>query len=565
MNRLEDKSITISEALQHIKSGEYVMPAFQRNFVWSMEKIEKLWDYILCGYPIATFLFWHVDTNNVKDNTCFCEFLRDVKFKSRKEPIDENYSLKNLNPETTDTAILDGQQRLTSLFISLYGTTGIQAKNEKGKTAGRSITSLLIELDEIEAKKPNKDESMKYGIKFTTKRRSSTQFDIKDILNDKYQNKKTREAAIEEFISHVSSDKEYARNILRTLYNKIFEEKLVRYTDSFGMDQEMALEMFVRFNSAGKSLTKVEITMSILEVHWPEARIKFKQLLDGPYKGFKNDFIIRAAFMVHDYVSVRSDTFNRKLVNNLKDNWNKFEQALTNLKELFEEMEMKIEIERFKSSWTVLLPIIYSIYHDPDYKNNIKAIQKYLLRAIFFKFFLSNTRVKLERIRKYIDKNEYKITVEMLNKIDGLSVTDGRIDDVLNYEKSDKFANEVFHYLSLDLLDTTSEYKLANLHPENSLKKDHRPHLVDEESWKDWCNNCNKLPNLYLVEGSRKRSNSSNKELIDYYNEMNKAQQIEFKKNAMIPDQVSLEIEKFGKFYEVRKALLADKIRELLG
>lgn len=59
MSVLIDSSITIYEALQNIKDGKYVMPAFQRQYVWSMEQIEKLWDSILLDYPIATFLFWY--------------------------------------------------------------------------------------------------------------------------------------------------------------------------------------------------------------------------------------------------------------------------------------------------------------------------------------------------------------------------------------------------------------------------------------------------------------------------------------------------------------------------
>ena len=47
MSVLIDSSITIYEALQNIKDGKYVMPAFQRKDVWSMEQIEKLWDSIL--------------------------------------------------------------------------------------------------------------------------------------------------------------------------------------------------------------------------------------------------------------------------------------------------------------------------------------------------------------------------------------------------------------------------------------------------------------------------------------------------------------------------------------
>lgn len=69
MSRLIDESITIHEVLNNIKTGKYVMPAFQRQFVWGMEKIEKLWDSILLDYPISTFLFWHVDDSNVTCDT----------------------------------------------------------------------------------------------------------------------------------------------------------------------------------------------------------------------------------------------------------------------------------------------------------------------------------------------------------------------------------------------------------------------------------------------------------------------------------------------------------------
>ena len=70
MSKLHDNSITIYDALRHIQEGKYVMPAFQRQYVWNMEQIEKLWDSILLDYPIATFLFWHVIMSVV--NAGFC-------------------------------------------------------------------------------------------------------------------------------------------------------------------------------------------------------------------------------------------------------------------------------------------------------------------------------------------------------------------------------------------------------------------------------------------------------------------------------------------------------------
>lgn len=134
--RFVDNSITIYEALENIKNGKYVMPAFQRQYVWNMEQIEKLWDSILLDYPIATFLFWHVDDDNVSWDTYFCNFLSEVSFDSRKQAVSVNYELSNINVKITDTAVLDGQQRLTSLFLSLLGQAYVKQKYARRTAVG---------------------------------------------------------------------------------------------------------------------------------------------------------------------------------------------------------------------------------------------------------------------------------------------------------------------------------------------------------------------------------------------------------------------------------------------
>lgn len=131
MSQLRDNSITIYDAVTNIKNGKYVMPAFQRQFVWSMEKIEKLWDSILQGYPISAFLYWHIDENNVSWDTLFCDFMKDIRFDSMKKADNINYELRTVDLNLTNTAILDGQQRLTSLYITLFGDTGIRQKHQR--------------------------------------------------------------------------------------------------------------------------------------------------------------------------------------------------------------------------------------------------------------------------------------------------------------------------------------------------------------------------------------------------------------------------------------------------
>jgi uncharacterized protein with ParB-like and HNH nuclease domain len=229
---MKDNSMTIYEVLLKIKNGKYIMPAFQRQFVWNMEQIEKLWDSILLNYPIATFLFWHVDDSNVTWDTYFCNFLSTVTFDSRKAADSVNYELTSIDIKNTDTAVLDGQQRLTSLYLSLFGEAYIRPNYARKKTGEKIFTKLLIELNKNRTLIDEEDyNSKKFDIKFSDKigKTSPTQFDVKNILDEKYEDENTRENAIEEVIANVPTDsKDYARNILQTLSKRIFNEKLIR-------------------------------------------------------------------------------------------------------------------------------------------------------------------------------------------------------------------------------------------------------------------------------------------------------------------------------------------------
>ncbi len=562
MSRLKDNNISIYEALQNIKEGKYIMPAFQRQFVWGMEQIEKLWDSILLDYPIATFLFWHVDDSNVSWDTYFCSFLSEVTFNSRKQADTVNFELTGINVKKTDTAVLDGQQRLTSLFLSLFGQAYIRPNYARRKSGDKIVTKLLIELNNNKVTVDEEEyNSKKFDITFSEKvgRVSPTQFELKNILNQRFQDETTRENAIEEAIVNVPADsKEYARNILRRLYNKIFVEKLVRYTEITDMKQDDALEMFVRFNSGGKALRKSEITMSILEAYWPSAKTEFGKILVDSYEGFGTDFIIRAALML--YGDVVKSNINKKIAEDLKNDWSGFKKALINLESLLK--EMKIDVNRFSRSWNVLLPIIYYVYFNPDYAKNIKGVRAYLLRAIFFTYFQSGTTGKLQQMKSNINSFDYEITTEMLDQMTDLRVTDGKIEDILNSEKGSRVVGEVLYYLNLNWTNKNFKYEQDHLHPDNRFNES-KPISVTIEDWKRWRGMRNRLPNLHLLEG---RSNGSKNDmrLVDYYNDMNDDQKEEFRKQAMIPEDIHLEIEDFEKFYEARKVILTERIRELL-
>lgn len=58
------QSVMIDEIVTGISKREYLIPAFQREYVWDTERVERLFDSIMRGYPISSMLFWQVKSKN---------------------------------------------------------------------------------------------------------------------------------------------------------------------------------------------------------------------------------------------------------------------------------------------------------------------------------------------------------------------------------------------------------------------------------------------------------------------------------------------------------------------
>lgn len=111
-----ESPLTIAEVIKDISASRYVLPSIQREFVWGTTQIERLFDSLMQGYPIGAFLFWEITKNHYGDYH-FYRFLDHYHERnSRHNP------KANLTGEDHIMAVLDGQQRLTSLYIGLKGS-----------------------------------------------------------------------------------------------------------------------------------------------------------------------------------------------------------------------------------------------------------------------------------------------------------------------------------------------------------------------------------------------------------------------------------------------------------
>ncbi|MCY9696419.1 DUF262 domain-containing protein [Paenibacillus alginolyticus] len=125
----EPQSRTFSSLISDIEKGQIKIPQFQRDFVWDIQKSAQLMDSIVKGYPIGTFIFWRTK-----------ERLRSVRnFGNLKLP-------DTVEGEYVDF-VLDGQQRMTSLFASLKGAK-IVRDNGKEDDYGEIYLDLTADEDD---------------------------------------------------------------------------------------------------------------------------------------------------------------------------------------------------------------------------------------------------------------------------------------------------------------------------------------------------------------------------------------------------------------------------------
>ncbi len=107
------ESKKISEVVTELNIN-FFLPHIQRELVWTDKQIYRLFDSLLRGYPIGTFLFWKIQDK--KDEIAKLEFIKDYKKKESKNSVNSEID------KPYYWLVLDGQQRLQSFYIALRGS-----------------------------------------------------------------------------------------------------------------------------------------------------------------------------------------------------------------------------------------------------------------------------------------------------------------------------------------------------------------------------------------------------------------------------------------------------------
>jgi len=359
-----------SDLINEIQKGIIKIPKFQREFVWSIDKTAKLLDSILKGYPIGTFILWQTD-----------------------ERINEIKNVGNLEiPDTPDGTkvqyVLDGQQRITSLFAAYLGAQ-IQKTGEKKVTDYRNI---FVNLDNDISE--NEDQVI------TAEPTGKKHLSLCDVLNFSYSKAKElsdrfSEEELETIDAYSTAFKTYE-----------FSTAVLRKEDI-----DSAIEVFTRINTGGQTLTLFEIMSAKTydEPQYFDMQIKWdgfiKELKDIKYEGVSSTVILSLLSLVLS----RTKECKRKVILALDKQAiiDTRDSAVSALKDSIDYFRTtyRIPVSQLLPYDSLLVPFAYFFYLN---KEKPKADQRKYMEEFFWRMSLSfryssSTESKLAQDIKRID------------------------------------------------------------------------------------------------------------------------------------------------------------------
>lgn len=471
--------ITIKEAIDNIYNRYYLIPAIQRKFTWSSEQIEMLFDSIMRGYPISSFMFWKICDPKLKSDYKFYQFLTNYK---------EFFADDNLDIDTAGVpdfeAVVDGQQRLTSLYIGLRGTYAYKMPRKWLKDNEDSIPTRRLYLCLSESVNQEYDNQKKYDFRFLTSEeymelsKRSTWFLVKEILDlDSLQK-------VNKYINdnHLQGN-EYASDTLIGLFSQIHKEPLINFYLQEEQDSDKVLEIFIRANSGGTPLTFSDLLMSISSANWKtiDARKEIKDVIDKVYEIGKPSFIISKDFILKtclvlyiDNIKFQIKNFTQSNVKLFEDNWSEIKKSILAAFTLFEKLGFNDKSFRAKNA---AIPIIYYIHrhnladkiNTPLYdKEDKEIIAKWLILSFIKSIFGGQSDSVIATIRSVLRETKS-------NKFPAQEIMDAFKSESKNYSIDDDFitglleaqkdSNEAFYLLRL--LYPKLDYQDPNLHQDH--------------------------------------------------------------------------------------------------
>lgn len=509
---------TIVAALTRIQQKQYVLPALQREFVWKPEQIERLFDSLMQGYPFGTFLLWKV-TPATSAKFRFYDFILNYHERDAAHCPE----LPALHNESVH-AVLDGQQRLSSLNIGLRGSMAHKAPN-KWRTSPDAYPRRSLHLNVLAPLEPDED-GIVYDFRF---RKDSDGGRVDGALWLKVSDVLGMQAGPAMLSSLMSkglagAELERAFATLDRLYRVVHTEPLIHFYEEETQEIARVLNIFIRLNSGGTVLSYSDLLLSTAVAQWKnlDARAEIHTLVDelnrtGTGFDFSHDFVLKAGLMLADIASVgfKVENFTPANMTKLEGQWQEIRTALVRAVDLTASFGFNGQTLRADSA---LLPIAYYLYARsvPDnyvthsqFATDRERIRKWLACSLLKASGIwgSGLDTLLTALREVIQKSDRsrfpdaELRQAMDTRGKTLQFSAAEIEDLLSMEYGDK---RMFVLLSLlfPFVDLRNQFHIDHVFPISRFTSAKlRAADIGDDKIDTMRGQANLLPNLQLLDG----------------------------------------------------------------
>ncbi|MGV9860928.1 DUF262 domain-containing protein [Gordonia sp. NPDC003425] len=568
--------------LTAIHKREYLMPAIQREFVWDADQITKLVDSLMRGYPVGSFLLWDVKPETAQSYT-FYEFL--TNYHERDHP----YADKATVPAGSGTtAVLDGQQRLTSLNIALYGSLSEKKKYAWWNSANAFPTKRLY-LNLVDD--PDDEElGTKYDLRFLTDQDAAADDGdadkwfrvgaVLDLAN-------AGPAIMKELEKRGIAGSADAFQRLYDLYEAVRVLKPMNYFLVTDQDADKVLEIFVRVNSGGTTLSYSDLLLSMATNQWQDldAREEVRSLVSeinsnaGRQFSFSKDVVLKTALTIAD-VDVRFKVTNFTHTNMAKVEaaWPQIRGALLRAATLLQQFGYN---ERNLTANSVIIPVAHYLHlrdaGDSYLDSSADAadrlvLQRWVTRSLVKRgIWGSGLDTLLTRIRDVLQDNSESgfpaAAIEDAMAVAGKSLTfeSAEIDELLNLKYGGQRTFSVLSVLYPGL-DLSKKFHEDHIFPKSRFTRKKLLNAgIPIEKVDDYLEVVNLLPNLQLLAGTANIEKQDSLPAVW----IESAFPSEDKRSTYLSDNdldgLSLDLGEFLSFFEERKRRIRERLIAVLG
>ncbi len=266
----------LTDLMKAVDSGAAQLPDFQRGWVWDDGRIRELILSVIHNFPVGAAMFLEYGNES-------------IHFKHK--PIEGSGANPDIEP---DELILDGQQRLTSLYNALYSKNPVHTKTDKGKEIDR-----YYYLDIEKALDPSADDD-KVVVSIPATKQVTSEFGRKIDIDLSTRRNEFKQKMFPLNIILNSSEEQgwqndyyayynYAKDIIQQ-FTELFS-KIITPTQKYAMPvisldketpKEAVCQVFENVNTGGVSLTVFELVTAIfamdnfqLRKDWEERKEKY--------------------------------------------------------------------------------------------------------------------------------------------------------------------------------------------------------------------------------------------------------------------------------------------------